>query len=98
MKVYIGVSVYELGTLYASWSASGRWGESTARFAELDSGADADTSGHRDDFAPMPLWPGAALRGISGATVSGKPIAHRGWLKKKSLGISSGVYFSSLGR
>ena len=62
-----------------------------SNLAVLDSGAELNVSGRKEDFHHIATQPTVCLSGIDGQINNGKPVAYVGMFKDNNLGIGKGV-------
>ena len=96
LKVTLGITGDEFRDLFSVW-AGNAWGEFNSRYAVLDSGAEVNVSGIREDFISVSEFPDVSLNGVDGPINDGKPCAYRGVLKRNNLHIGSAVWYPKLG-
>ena len=96
LKVTLGITGDEFRDLFSVWTGNA-WGEFNSRYAVLDSGAEVNVSGIREDFISASEFPGVSLNGVDGPINDGKPCAYRGVLKRNNLLIGSAAWYPKLG-
>ena len=98
LRVNIGFSRYVLKSLYEDKTNDSEHNDGKPPpFAVLDSGAELNVSGRKEDFHHISTQPTVCLNGIDGQINGGKPVAYMGMFKRNNLGIGKGVWYPNLG-